>query len=59
MKSPWKKQFHESADGSIHVATGYEAAVDTWVDTFEDGDYSKFQLNMNGDPIMPDFEKTL
>lgn len=55
MKSKWPKYYHESADGSVRKATGYEAAVDTWVDTYEDGDYSKFQLDMNGDPIMPDY----
>lgn len=55
MNSPWNKQIHVSPDGSMKVATGYEAAVDTWVDTYEEGNYNKFQLDMNGDPVMPDY----
>lgn len=55
MNSEWPKQAHFSPDGSVRVATGYEAAVDTWVDTWEDGDYSKFTLDEHGDPICPDY----
>lgn len=35
--------------------TGYQRAVDIWVETFEDGDYSKFNLDENGLPIVPDY----
>ena len=51
------KQFHEAADGTLRKATGYEAAVDTWVDTYEEGDYSKFNLDDNGDLICPDYSR--
>lgn len=57
MESICPKQYHECADGTMRKATGYEAAVDTWVDTYEDGDYSKFTLNTQGDPVMPDFSE--
>ena len=55
MKSSWGKQYILSIDGDVRVATGYEAAVNIWVDTYED-DYSKFNLDENGIPIMPDYE---
>lgn len=54
MSSPWPGHYHECADGTVRVATGYEAAVDTWVDTYED-DYRKFQLDDNGDLIQLDY----
>lgn len=37
--------------------TGYVNSVDTWVDTYEHGDYSKFDLDENGVPKMPDYEE--
>lgn len=36
--------------------TGYEMAVNIWVDTYED-DFSKFQLDKDNKPIMPDYSK--
>ena len=57
LQSPWTKHFREMGDGTIRTLTGYEAAVDTWVETYEDGNYSKFQVDMNGDPVMPDYSK--
>lgn len=58
MTSPWTKQIHTSPDGTMRVATGYEAAVDIWVDTWErENDYSKFTLDEHGDPIMPDYSQ--
>lgn len=57
LTSPWPKHFREMGNGTIRALTGYEAAVDMWVETYEDGDYSKFTLDMNGDPIMPDYSK--
>lgn len=55
MTSPWPKHLVHTSNGDRHL-TGYEAAVDTWVDTFEDaGDYSKFQLDENGKLIPPDY----
>ena len=55
MESRWERQVHISPSGNMRVATGYEGAVDTWVDTYENGDYSKFQLDMEVDPVMPDY----
>lgn len=57
METEWPKQVHVSPNGSMRVATGYEAAVDTWVDTYEQGDYSKFTVDQNGDPVMPDYSQ--
>lgn len=57
MKSVWPKQYHEGPDGVPRKATGYEAAVDTWVDTYEDGDYSKFTFDAEGNLVMPDYSK--
>ena len=57
MTSPWPKQLHQCADGTIRPATGYEAAVDTWVDTYEDGDYSKFSQDGDGNLICPDYSQ--
>lgn len=34
---------------------GYEYAVETWVNTFEDGDYSKFNFDDDGNLIIPDY----
>lgn len=55
MSSPWSKYKVETPTG-VRYQTGYEAAVDTWIDTFEDeGDYSKFNLDANGELIQPDY----
>lgn len=55
MTSPWPKQIIQTPTG-YRPATGYEAAVDTWVDTFEgEGDYSKFNLDENGNLIPVDY----
>ena len=55
MTSPWKKQIHILPDGTMRVATGYEAAVDIWVDTYEENDYSKFTFDTKGNLVMPDY----
>lgn len=58
MNSPWSKEKIEMPDGSFRSATGYEAAVNTWVDTFEsEGDYSKFSFSEDGTLRMPDYSK--
>ena len=36
-------------------ATGYEAAVQIWIDTYDMDD--RFKFNMDGRPIMPDYSK--
>ena len=54
MNSPWEKRYVELPNGELVHATGYQAAVDTWVDCYEN-DYSKFRLDTNGKPIMPDY----
>lgn len=47
MKSQWNSR--------ISSGTGYERAVDIWVDAFEEGSYDKFTLDDNGAPVMPDY----
>lgn len=57
MTSPWSKTKVETPTG-VRYQTGYEAAVYTWVDTFEsEGDYSKFNLDEHGELIQPDYNK--
>lgn len=48
MKSQWNSR--------LGSGTGYERAVDIWVDAFEGGSYEKFTLDTNGAPVMPDYE---
>lgn len=56
MTGDWPHKYTETVSG-VRIATGYEAAVDTWVDTYEHGDYSKFRKDENGNLIMPDYNK--
>lgn len=38
------------------TGSGYEMAVDTWIETYEDeDDYSKFTLDKDGKLVMPDY----
>lgn len=54
MQKPWDSQFVRSeVTGEIRVATGYEAAVKIWIDTF--GGREHFKFDENGYPIMPDY----
>lgn len=48
MQSQWNSR--------LSSGTGYERAVDIWVDAFEGGSYDKFTLDDNGVPIMPDYD---
>lgn len=43
-------------EGKSIELTGYQYAVQTWVDTFEK-DHSKFEMDENGLPVMPDYSK--
>lgn len=54
MKSDWNKFIKVGTDGISRPITGYEFAVDTWVETYED-DYSKFTFDANGSLVMPDY----
>ena len=56
MKSPWPKHVVET-NGELRVATGYEAAVDTWAETYENNDLSKFKIDDSGSLVMPDYSK--
>lgn len=55
MTDLWKKQYIESRTNpnDIKRATGYEAAVDIWIDTF--GETVQFQYDQKGFPVMPDY----
>lgn len=55
MTGTWKKHVVENPDGTFRSATGYEAAVDIWVDTFEHGSYAKFPKDSNGNLILIDY----
>jgi len=54
MNKPWPKHLIELSDGTIRPATGYEAAVDIWVDTYEQ-DLSKFHTDEKGNLIQLDY----
>lgn len=55
MTAKWPKHIVENPDGTFRPATGYEAAVDIWVDTFEKGSYNKFPTDENGNLISIDY----
>lgn len=57
MNSDWPKYLCKTPDGDVRYKTGYEAAVDTWVDCYEKGSYDKFNLDDEGQLIMPDYSK--
>ena len=42
-------------DGNIVQLTGYQSAVKTWSETFEDGSFDKFSVDSNGIPIQLDY----
>lgn len=53
MTSEWKWS-PKLPDGGVYP-TGYERAVDIWVESFEDGSYDKFTFDSNGSLVMPDY----
>lgn len=55
MESTWGKYIIQESGGIYRPATGYEAAVMIWVDTYEEGDLSKFNTDENGDLIPLDY----
>lgn len=55
MTQPWPSHIIQLSDGSYRPATGYEAAVKIWEDTFEKGSLAKFNLDKNGDIINIDY----
>lgn len=48
MNSIYKNAVIYDNDGNMHTATGYQAAVQIWADTYEDGNLDKFELDDNG-----------
>ena len=48
MNTVYKGHFIADKDGNPHLATGYQIAVQTWSETFENDDLSKFELDENG-----------
>lgn len=57
MKSDWNKYYVEDANGNVKKASGYEAAVSIWVDTY--GETSEFNYDEDGRLVMPDYEYLL
>lgn len=54
MKAIWGKEVTQSrTTGEIKKATGYQAAVETWIDTF--GETVQFKFDEEGYPKMPDY----
>lgn len=53
MTAIWSKQFIVSDSGEIRNATGYEASVTIWEDTY--GYCDKFNRGNDGNLIMPDY----
>lgn len=54
MNSPWPRMLIQFPDGTSRPSTGYEAAVNIWIDTYGD-DYSKFNFDANGQIIPIDY----
>ena len=48
--------YMKDTDGNTVELNGYQSAVKTWVETFED-DYAKFNLDEKGIPITLDYEE--
>ena len=44
-------------NGTSVTLTGYQRAVDVWVDTYESGSYDKFKLDEQGLPVMPNYNR--
>lgn len=56
MTSLWPKRLIQSVKtGDIKIATGYQASVETWIDTF--GNSSSFTYDDDGFPLMPDYSE--
>lgn len=57
MTSEWQMQYIASIMDEHHTktATGYEAAVQIWTETYEKKD--KIRYDKNGFPIMPDYTR--
>lgn len=55
MNNEWVGHFIPDKNGNPVKCTGYQAAVHIWVETFEDGDYSKFTVDENGIPVQLDY----
>ena len=54
MNEPWKKHIIETSSG-YRPATGYEAAVEIWVDTYEHDSLDKFNTDEYGNIIQVDY----
>lgn len=58
MSKPWKYKFKiYDKKGNEIILTGYQRAVEIWCDTYGENHISKFHLDANGLPIMPDYSK--
>lgn len=56
MYSIWNAAFIQSrTTDEVRRATGYQAAVNTWIDTF--GETVSFTYDLEGFPVMPDYSK--
>lgn len=55
MNSPWNGYIIRTNEG-YRPATGYEAAVYIWADTYNDGNLDNFQFDDSGELIMPNYE---
>ncbi|MCD7764177.1 MAG: hypothetical protein LUI14_13525 [Lachnospiraceae bacterium] len=59
LSSPWHRYLMQSHNtNQVRTATGYEAAVNIWIDTYSDNNMfsdAVFQYDENGFPVMPDY----
>lgn len=56
MEEYWSNRFIKSTvSEQVKQASGYEASVDVWIDTF--GEWEGFKYDENGFPIMPDYSQ--
>lgn len=57
MKAPYPGHVLFDKKGKMHMASGYQVAVQIWADTFEDGELDKFELDENGLIVEIDYSK--
>lgn len=48
MNATCKNRYVADYEGNLHPATGYQAAVQIWSETFEDDSLDKFELDEHG-----------
>ncbi len=56
MQEGWRGRFIQSTlSEEVKQASGYQASVDIWIDTF--GEWDQFSYDQDGFPVMPDYSQ--